>query len=290
MKTLIFLLTFVVSGTLFTPIYAAPSVSFKKNHVTELTIEDGGAVVPDPIKKRYTFRKSNAENHVVYMDYKEYTSKKTMFTASTVLSIDDAIKAWDLMDAVASIENGKTITHKNGEGCVGSSGKQYSAKMSNGTTSKFDVTGSAFCEGDNVPVALSGLNAIAQATAEQMQSSAKGRAGNVIKRMKNTTWQSTKDPNVTLKIRNNRMIYTKKGVIDPAKSFVYFTNRCPEDKPEGEGMSAGFICCMVTYAQDEVRYRVLDCDDTTFSFIRRDNDEGLETFSLVKTKTKVAKK
>lgn len=95
-----------------------------------------------------------------------------------------------------------------------------------------------------------------------------GNAGEVSKNVSNKLWQSAADPDLTIEIREGRMITKYKGAERTESPFVTFSNNCPGGKEPGEGMNAGFICCMTLATKLETHYLVLTASDDMFEYIQ----------------------
>lgn len=109
-------------------------------------------------------------------------------------------------------------------------------------------------------------------------------AADVAKMVSGKTWQSQANPDITMEIRDGRMITMLKGAARSESPFVTFSKSCPGGKAEGEGMNAGFICCMTLATKLEAHYLVLTADAETFEYIEDKNpDAKAEVFKLLKT-------
>jgi hypothetical protein len=279
MKQFVFLLTFLVCSC------KQPSTNANQNSVppntpeakkevvaetskpkgilSQLTMQDGGAVVPNPLKKRYTLENSNPESdlHQVFFKYKEFDNTKTIFEASMPITMDLNTKAYDYLEQIRHIEKGKTF-EATGPPCVGKSGTSFNLAYFNGDSATFNVTGGALCEKDKLPAAISGVHDLMESLAAEVQAEQKLRFFKVVNGQK---WQNKADASHTLSFNNGRLTVTKKGITEPPL-FVHFSSRCPNGKKAGEGMNAGNLGCMTTWAQDEIHYRITDFGQDVFEF------------------------
>ena len=247
--------------------------------ISNLTFVAGGAVVPNPIKTAYTFRNSNPEgdSHQVFFDYKEYDNDKTYYEGSLAISFEKNDKAYKLLEQVRAIENGKTFKPK-GEGCVGNAGRSYSMKYFDGREAKFDVEGGAMCESDKLPAVIRDLNALGDALANDLKAQ---KAMSIYQKIVGKKWQSKSDPSKSFEIINGNMTEMVKGVAKPPY-FASFSDNCPGNKDRSEGMSAGNIGCLTTWAQDEVHYMITDLDETTLELSQTGTDK-IEAYKLAKS-------
>jgi len=110
-----------------------------------------------------------------------------------------------------------------------------------------------------------------------------GTAGAVAKMVTGKTWQSQADPDITMEIRDGRMITMLKGAERSESPFVTFSQSCPGSKAAGEGMSGGFLCCMTLATKITTHYLVLTAETNKFEYIQ-DNapDAKPEVFTLLK--------
>lgn len=111
-----------------------------------------------------------------------------------------------------------------------------------------------------------------------------GAAGAVAKMVTGKTWQSQANPDITMEIRDGRMITMLKGAARTESPFVEFSQSCPDSKAPGEGMNAGFLCCMTLATKLTTHYLVLTAETNKFEYIQ-DNapDAKPEVFTLLKT-------
>jgi hypothetical protein len=249
--------------------------------VSSITIEAGGAVVPNPIKTLYTFRNSHPEGdlHQVFFDYKESDNTKTMYEGTFALRMDDNQKAYELLEKVAATENGKKFEPK-GPPCVGSRGRTYAMAYFDGKKANFEVTGGAMCETANLPPPIKDLNALGDALAQELKAQTAMR---LYKRIVGKTWQLISDPKTTVIFADGLMTETVKGEKQPPV-FFRFSDNCKTAKDRSEGMSAGNLGCISTWAQDEVEYMITDLDDKTLEFKQMGTDK-MQTYTLAKTVT-----
>jgi hypothetical protein len=257
-----------------------------KGSVSELSMQDGGAVVPNPLKKLYTLVNAHPESeiHQIFFKYKEFDRDKTHFESSMAIPIDMNVKAFELLEQVRAIENGKTFEPV-GPPCVGKSGTNFNLNYFEGDSAKFTVTGGALCEKDKLPAVVSGLHAMMESLATEAKAEAKLMFFNKINGKK---WQNKADPANTLEFNNGHLTITEKGSKEPQHVFVHFSFRCPDGKKEGEGMSAGNLGCMTTWAQDEVHYRITDFGENVLEFNQTPSSE--KTKMQVFKRVAVAKK
>lgn len=110
-----------------------------------------------------------------------------------------------------------------------------------------------------------------------------GTAGAVAKMVTGKTWQSQANPDITMEIRDGRMITMLKGDARTESPFVEFSQSCPGSKAPGEGMSGGFLCCMTLATKLTTHYLVLTAETNKFEYIQ-DNapDAKPEVFTLLK--------
>ncbi len=110
-----------------------------------------------------------------------------------------------------------------------------------------------------------------------------GTAGAVAKMVTGKTWQSQANPDITMEIRDGRMITMLKGAERTESPFVEFSQRCPGSKAPGEGMNGGFLCCMTLATKITTHYLVLTAETNKFEYIQ-DNapDAKPEVFTLLK--------
>ncbi|MDZ4682961.1 MAG: hypothetical protein SH848_17020 [Saprospiraceae bacterium] len=111
-----------------------------------------------------------------------------------------------------------------------------------------------------------------------------GTAGAVAKMVTGKTWQSQANPDITMEIRDGRMITMLKGAERTESPFVQFSQSCPGSKAPGEGMSGGFLCCLTLATKITTHYLVLTAETNKFEYIQ-DNapDAKSEVFTLLKS-------
>ncbi len=110
-----------------------------------------------------------------------------------------------------------------------------------------------------------------------------GTAGLVAKMVTGKTWQSQANPDITMEIRDGRMITMLKGAERTESPFVEFSQSCPGSKAPGEGMSAGFLCCMTLATKITTHYLVLTAETNKFEYIQANApDAKPEVFTLLK--------
>jgi hypothetical protein len=253
-----------------------------KGVVSTLSMQDGGAVVPNPVKKLYTLQNAHPESelHQIFFTYKEFDNTKTLFEASMPITMDLNTKAFGFLEQIRAIENGKTFEPL-GPPRVGKSNTSFSIKYFQGDSANFTVTGGALSEKDKLPAAVSGVYSLMEALAQELKSESNLRFFKVVNGKK---WQNKADPANTMTFDNGRLTITTKGAKEPEHVFVHFSSRCPDSKKAGEGMSAGNLGCMTTWAQDEVHYRITDFGENVFEFNETPSSEKtkIQVFTRVK--------
>jgi hypothetical protein len=247
--------------------------------ISSIAIEAGGAVVPNPIKTRYTFHNSHPEGdlHQVFFDYKESDNTKTLYEGKFAVRMDGNQKARELLEKVAATENGKKFEPK-GAPCVGSRGRTYAMDFFDGKKSNFEVTGGAMCESANLPAPIRDLNSLGDALAQELKAQTAMR---LYKKIVGKTWQLKSDPKTTVTFADGEMNEVVKGKKNPPV-FFRFSDNCKLAKDRKNGMSAGNLGCISTWGQDEVEYMITDLDETTLEYKQMGTDK-MQTYTLAKT-------
>ena len=241
--------------------------------VSSIMIEDGGAVVPDPLKKRYTFRNSHPEGdlHQVFFDYNESNNTKSFYDGTFAIRMDDNQKAYELLEKASAITEIKT---PDGPPCVGSRGSTITMLYFDGKKTTLQVPP---CMGDKLPAALRDLNALAASLTQDLKAEISMR---IYKIIDGKTWVSKSDPKTPVTFVDGHMNETIKGVDNPP-SFFRLSDNCKGAKDRKEGMSAGNLGCLISWAQDEVQYMITDIDNKTLEF-KQMGTEKLQTYTLAK--------
>lgn len=110
-----------------------------------------------------------------------------------------------------------------------------------------------------------------------------GTAGAVAKMVAGKTWQSQANPDITMEIRDGRMVTMLKGAERTESPFVTFSQSCPGSTTPGEGMNGGFLCCMTLATKITTHYLVLTAETNKFEYIQDNaSDAKPEVFTLLK--------
>ncbi len=105
----------------------------------------------------------------------------------------------------------------------------------------------------------------------------------VAKAVSGKKWQSKADPDLTIEFRDGRLYTQYKGAERSDAPFVSFSDSCPGGKAPGEGMNAGFICCMTLAAKIETHYLVLNADAEKLEYIQdKTADAQAQVYTLLK--------
>lgn len=242
--------------------------------VSSIMIEDGGAVVPDPLKKRYTFRNSHPEGdlHQVFFDYNESDNKNSLFDGTFAIRMDDNQKAYELLEKVSAISE---IKKPDAPPCVGSRGSTVTMFYFDGKKNTLQVPP---CMGDKLPAVLRDLKALGESLAKDLKAETSMR---IYKIIDGKTWVSKSDPKTTVTFVDGHMNETIKGVDNPP-SFFRVSDNCKGAKDKKEGMSAGNLGCLIAWAQDEVQYMITDIDDKTLEFKQMGTDK-IQSYTLAKS-------
>jgi hypothetical protein len=243
--------------------------------VSSIKIDVSGGGYP-PIMKQYTFRNSHPEGdlHQVFFDFNESEGAKNLYNGTYAILMDDNQKAYELIEKVSAIENGKNFEPK-GQLCVGAGAKSYSMDYFNGKSARFNVS---MCPNTTVPAEVSDLNALAESLAQGLKAES---SLSIYKRIVGKTWVSKSDPKTTVTFVDGQMNETINGVVAPP-AFTRFSDNCKSAKDRKDGMSAGNLGCITTWAQDAVEYMITDIDDKTLEF-KQMGTEKLQTYTLAKS-------
>jgi hypothetical protein len=255
-------------------------------YVKTVGMVDAGAVVPDPRRTSYAIDHTKDGNlQPIYLTYIEEGGGQKRTESRFSLTAASSVTVIDLMEKIGAIK--ETEFKPKGSQMVGKGPKTYTIGRSDGSTPrKIEVF-----PGSTADASLIGLDAFVAAEMAAFNESQGGPATKTAAFLEGKVWQSNTDPDLRISFRDGKQVTFRKEKEEPAHCFFSFRKWCPDDcgfmtkKNEGQGMKAGFICCVTLTAQDDVCYLVLDAQGNEFSYVRADDPKAkVEEFTLLTRK------
>lgn len=246
-----------------------------------VTRSGGSAVVPDPRTTTWTVEmRSDGGLMPVYLTQVEDGGGQKRTETSFALTTESAVAAIGLLQKVAAIKE-KEFHSKAGK-MVGSSGKTYAVGKNGKESNKIEVN-----LGATPPAAITDLENLVADELEAWAAAKAGSAGKTEKFLEGKVWQSDSDPNRRISFRAGRFVTFNKEGEEPGKPYSSFRQWCPDGcgkmskKSVGEGMKAGYICCVTLFAQDDECYLVLEAAGKKFEWIGTGDSSKAESFTLL---------
>jgi hypothetical protein len=255
-------------------------------YVKSVGMVDAGAVVPDPRKTSYAIeRTKDGDLQPFYLTYIEDGGGQKRVENRFSLTAESTVKVVGLMEKIGAIK--ATEFKLKGSQMVGKGPKTYTIARSDASEPTKIVVYPA-ATADN---ALAELDAFVAAEMAAFNESQGGPAGKMAAFLEGKVWQSDTDKDTRISFREGKQVTFHQEKEEPAHCFFNFRKWCPDGcgamtkQNEGEGMKAGFICCLTLTAQDDVCYLILEAEGNKFEYIRAGDPKAkAQSFTLLTRK------